>query len=69
VPPLALALQHLAHVASAQALPSDDATALAEAYATDGAQVDTAAIEALPAAPAKDDCAAVAAALRAVYLP
>jgi hypothetical protein len=67
--PLALALQHLAHVAGAKALPADDATALGEAYAADGARVDSAAIDALAAAPAKDDRAAVAAALRAVYLP
>jgi hypothetical protein len=67
--PLALGLRHLAHVASAKALPADDVTTLAEAYAANGALVDSAAIDALAAAPAKDDRTAVVAALRAVYLP
>ena len=67
--PLAMALEPLARVANAKALPADNATVFAEAYACDGAQVDGAAIKALAAAPAKDDRTAVSAALRAIYLP
>jgi hypothetical protein len=67
--PLAMALEHLARAASAKALPTDSAMALAEAYAVDGALVDGAALEALAAAPAKDDRSVVSTALRAVYLP
>jgi hypothetical protein len=67
--PLAMALQHLSCIAGAKALPADDATALAEAYAVEGARIDSAALGALEAAPAREDRAAVAAALRAVYLP
>ena len=67
--PLARALQHLAYIAIAKDLPTDDATALAEAYAIDGARVDHAAVAALAAAPGKENRAAVAVTLRAIYLP
>ena len=76
---LAEAVQHLARLASTQALPTQDAGLLAEAYATTGWQADDAALRALAAvAPRADagsiatlvvDRAAVVAALRAIYAP
>jgi hypothetical protein len=67
--PLAWAVVHLAAVAAAPNLPGDPAPSLAEAYAAEGWKTDWAALQALAAAPAQDDRAAVSAALRAVYWP
>ena len=67
--PLARALAYIAKLAAAEALPSHDGEALAEAYVTAGADVDWAAICALAEAPREIDREAVTAALRAVYLP
>ena len=67
--PLAQALAFLATVAAAKPLPSHEGAALAEAYVATGADIDGAAMRALAAAPRELDREAVAAALRAVYLP
>jgi len=67
--PLAQALAFIANIAAAELLPSHDGHALAEAYVTAGSDVDWAAMHALAIAPRELDRAAVAAALRAVYLP
>ncbi len=67
--PLARALAYTAKVAVAKPLPSHDGKALAEAYVTEGADVDWAAMCALAAAPREIDREAVTTALRAVYLP
>jgi hypothetical protein len=76
---LALAVQHLAHLAGTPPLPAHDAEVLAAACATTGWQADDAAIRALEAvAPRPDstaierlaeDRAAVVIALRAIYMP
>jgi hypothetical protein len=66
---LAQALEHVAVVAGASALPANDATTLAEAYATEGWKIDGAAIRALDIARTGENRDAVIAALRAVYLP
>lgn len=67
--PLAQALAFIAKIAAAEPLPSHDGNALGEAYVAAGADVDWAAMRALAAAPREFDREAVAAALRAVYLP
>lgn len=67
--PLAQALAFVAKVAAAKPLPSHDGNALAEAYVAAGADADWAAMRALAAAPRELDREALAAALRAVYLP
>jgi hypothetical protein len=67
--PLAHAVVHLAAVAAAPSLPSDSASALAEAYAAEGWKADWAALAALAAAPAQEDRAAVVAGLRSIYWP
>ncbi|WP_416193542.1 BREX-1 system phosphatase PglZ type B [Nitrobacter sp. TKz-YC01] len=67
--PLAQALAFIANIAAAEPLPSHDGNALAEAYVAAGADVDWAAMRALAVAPRELDREAVAAALRAVYLP
>jgi hypothetical protein len=66
---LAQALEHLAIVAPAPALPSHDARALAQAYIAEGWKADWAAMRALDIARTGADRDAVTAALRAVYLP
>lgn len=66
---LAEALQYLALVAGAAALPAHDAAATANAYAAEGWKVDAAALRALDIARTGDNRDAVAAALRTVYLP
>lgn len=66
---LAQALEHLAIVGQASALPNHDAQALAEAYLAEGWKADWAAIRALDIARSGADREAVSAALRAVYLP
>lgn len=67
--PLAFALAQLAKVATPPAMPLHDATALGDAYAEGGWRIDDAAMAALAAAPRLEDRTAVAAALRAIYLP
>ena len=67
--PLARALGFLARVSLAKSLPAHDAEALAEAYTADGADIDSAAMSALAAAPREIDRVAVSSALRAIYLP
>jgi len=67
--PLAQALSFLVKVAAARPLPGHEGNALAEAYVAAGADVDWAAMRALAAAPRELDREAIAAALRAVYLP
>jgi len=66
---LAQALEYLAAVARAAALPSHDARAFANAYLAEGWQADWAAMRALDIARTGADREAVTAALRAVYLP
>lgn len=56
-------------MANAKSLPSHDGAALADAYVSEGAGIDWAAMSALAAAPREVDRVAVTAALRAVYLP
>ncbi|OJF91481.1 hypothetical protein AX761_22355 [Rhizobium sp. 58] len=67
--PLARSLTHLAIVANAKSLPIHDGVALADAYVSEGAGIDWAAMSALAAAPRELDRVAVTAALRAIYLP
>ncbi|MBY4618579.1 hypothetical protein K6N12_33665, partial [Rhizobium sp. 18T] len=67
--PLAQALSFLAEVAKAKALPAHDGDALAESYVDSGAGVDSAAMQALAAAPRDVDRNVVSVALRAIYLP
>lgn len=67
--PLAFALEHLAEIARAKALPAHDGDTLAEAYLKNGCRVDFAATRALAVAPRDVDRQAVEAALRAIYLP
>jgi hypothetical protein len=67
--PLAQALFHLVVVAAAKPLPPHDGPALARAYVDQGSAVDWAAMQALAAAPRQIDREAVAAAIRAIYLP
>jgi hypothetical protein len=66
---LAQALEHLAVVAGAAALPAHDAKALADTYLSEGWKADWAALRAFDIARTGEDRAAIAAALRAVYLP
>ena len=66
---LAQALAHLAVVAGQAVLPAQDATSLAEAYATAGWRADAAALSALDLVRNGEDRQAVTAALRALYLP
>ncbi|WP_440658532.1 BREX-1 system phosphatase PglZ type B [Ensifer adhaerens] len=67
--PLAQALSFLAEVAKAKPLPAHSGNALAESYVESGADVDSAAMQALAAAPRDVDRNAVSVALRAIYLP
>lgn len=67
--PLACALEPLVIVADAPAWPHHDADNLARHYAEHAASIDGAALIAMASAPAEADRSAVAAALRAVYLP
>ncbi|MBV9860251.1 MAG: BREX-1 system phosphatase PglZ type B [Alphaproteobacteria bacterium] len=66
---LAQALEHLAVVAQAPALPSHDAQMLADAYLAEGWKADWAAMRVLDIARTGADRDAVTAALRAIYLP
>jgi hypothetical protein len=66
---LAEALEHLAIIARAPALPAGDANALAKTYAAEGWRIDAAALRALDIVRTGESHDAVAAALRAVYLP
>jgi hypothetical protein len=66
---LAQALEHLATIAKAAALPAHDPVALANAYAEEGWKVDNAALCALDIARTGENRDAVTSALRAVYLP
>ena len=66
---LAEALQHLALIAAAAALPANDPGVLAEAYAAEGWKVDAAALAALDLARSGESRDAVTTALRALYLP
>lgn len=68
--PLAQALEHLARVAGASASPTAAASAvgLAEAWASEGWKVDSAALQALASVEKPADVKAVHGALRAVYL-
>ena len=67
--PLALALEHLAVLASSTPSPQHDPQALAEAYAIYGWNADDAALAALGCIHNGEDREAVVAALRAIYLP
>jgi hypothetical protein len=67
--PLALALEHLAKVATPPVMQLHDAKSLGDAYAENGWRIDDAALAALAAAPRLEDRTAVAVALRAIYLP
>lgn len=67
--PLAMALRHLTKLATIPALPTQEASLLANAYAETGWQADWAAIEALAATPREIDREPVAAALNAIYAP
>ncbi|WP_168194176.1 BREX-1 system phosphatase PglZ type B [Altererythrobacter sp. TH136] len=67
--PLACALEHLAAIARAAALPGDGAAPLAGAYVSSGWRVDRAALAAIAAAPREVDRAGVVAALLAIYRP
>lgn len=69
--PLALALEHLAALAKASSapFPTDSVDAIAQWYAQSGWQVDRAALGALDEVDRKVDCAAVNAAVRAIYKP
>jgi hypothetical protein len=66
---LALALDHLAVIAAATALPAHDPTTIADAYTAAGWKVDAAALAALDIARTGENRDAVTTALRAVYLP
>jgi len=69
--PLALALEHLAVLAKASSTPSPTGTveAIAQWYAQSGWQVDRAVLGALDEVERKVDCAAVYAAVAAIYKP
>jgi hypothetical protein len=69
--PLALALEHLAALANASSAPcpTDSVDAIAQWYAQSGWRVDRAALGALDEVDRKVDCAAVNAAVRAMYKP
>lgn len=67
--PLAMALEPLARIVEATALPPHDAQQLGTEYAERGWEADAAALDALAAAPRAVDRQAVTAALRAIYLP
>lgn len=67
--PLANAVKHLAVIAKASSLPSQDGTLLGDSYTKEGHRVDRAATDALVAAPRQVDRDAVIAALRAIYMP
>ncbi|WP_377828785.1 BREX-1 system phosphatase PglZ type B [Bradyrhizobium lupini] len=66
---LAEALQHLAVIATATALPAHTPDAMAKAYAAEGWKVDAAALAALDIARTGENRNAVTTALRTVYLP
>jgi hypothetical protein len=66
---LAEVVQHLAVIATAAALPANDAVAIADAYTAEGWKVDAAALRALDIARTGENRDAVTATLRAVYLP
>lgn len=66
---LAEALEHLAVIAKAAALPAHTPAAMAEAYVANGWQIDAAALAALDVARTGEYRDAVTTALRAVYLP
>jgi hypothetical protein len=66
---LAEALEHLAVIATATALPAHTPDAMAEAYAAEGWKVDAAALAALDIARTGENRDAVITALRTVYLP
>ncbi|MGD0109816.1 MAG: BREX-1 system phosphatase PglZ type B [Rhodopila sp.] len=66
---LAQALEHLALIAGSETLPANESSVMAEAYAAEGWKVDAAALMALNIASPGESRDAVAAALRAVYLP
>ncbi|MDE5461347.1 BREX-1 system phosphatase PglZ type B [Bradyrhizobium sp. CSS354] len=66
---LADALQHLALIATATALPANTPDAIAEAYVAEGWKIDAAAVAALDIARTGENRDAVTAALRTVYLP
>ena len=66
---LAQALEHLAMLAAAPALPHHDPAALAVAYMGTGWQADDAALRAMAAVQSGEDRAAVHAALRTLHLP
>lgn len=66
---LAEALEHLAVIAGAAALPAHTSDAMAEAYAANGWKIDAAALAALDIARTGEYRDAVITALRAVYLP
>ncbi len=63
------ALQHLAVIARAVALPAHDPSAIADAYCHDGWRVDAAALSALEIARTGENREAAMSALRAIYLP
>ena len=66
---LAQALHHLAQLARLAGSPTQNAKALAESYASEGWQVDAAALRSYTLAERQADRAAVVAALRGTYLP
>jgi hypothetical protein len=66
---LAEALEHLAVIAGATAMPANDPKTIADAYTATGWKVDACALRALDIARTGENREAVTAALRAVYLP
>lgn len=66
---LAEALQYLAEIAGATALPANDPSAIANAYVAEGWKIDAAELMALDIARTGENRDAVTVALRAVYLP
>ena len=66
---LAQALEHLAVIAAAAALPANEPEVIAEAYAAEGWKIDAAALTALDIARTGENRDVVTAALRTVYLP
>jgi hypothetical protein len=66
---LAEALQHLAVIAAAAALPANEPEAIAAAYAAEGWKIDAAALTALDIARTGENRDVATAALRTVYLP
>jgi hypothetical protein len=66
---LAQALEHLAVIAKSASAPAQDSGVLADAYVSEGWKADWAVLRALDIARTGEDRVAVAAAIRAVYLP